>query len=89
MAKSRFRPDRQGIGELMRGPEVQKMVRRSGDRIARSAGDGFEADTWISPTPGRSGQPRAVSGIFAQSWRARSRQSRDNVLQRARDAGRT
>lgn len=59
----RFKPDSKGIGDFMRGTEVQKLVRASGDRIADRAGEA-KADTWISPEPGRSGQPRAVSGVF-------------------------
>lgn len=89
MAKRvRFKFDSGGMGKFMRGSEMQSMVRASGDRVASAAGRGFEADTWISPEPGRSGQPRAVSGVKAETWSARRRQSRDNVLQRARDAGR-
>lgn len=86
---AKFKPDSRGIGAFMRGPEVQTMVRRSGDRVARAAGDGFEADTWISPAPGRTPEPRAVSGVKAETWSARYRQARDNVLQRARGAGAT
>lgn len=80
--------DSKGVGRFMRGPEVRRMVRASGDRIAAAAGPGFEADTWVSPEPGRSGQPRAVSGVRVATWRAAHRQARDNVLQRARGAGR-
>lgn len=65
MGGVKFTPDRPGIGAFLRGHEVQEMVRQSGDRIAERAGSKFEADTWISPEPGRSGQPRAVSGVKA------------------------
>lgn len=65
MGRVKFRPDKPGIGAFLRGPEVRAMVRESGDRIAERAGRQFEADTWISPEPGRSGQPRAVSGVKA------------------------
>ena len=95
MAKRvRVKLDENGMGQMLAGPEVRAMVRASGDRIAASAGPGFEADTWVSPTRGTSRKgysnpPRAVSGVTAETWPARRRQSRDNVLQRARDAGRT
>lgn len=89
MAKPKVKLDRVGMGQFMRGPEMRAMVRASGDRIANAAGAGFEADTWISPEPGRSGQPRAVSGVAPETFTARQRNARDNVLLRARDAGRT
>lgn len=68
MAQMKFRADTKGIGEFLAGREVQKMVRRSGDAIARRAGPKFEADTWIAPTQGTSKRgnstpPRAVSGV--------------------------
>ena len=95
MAKRvRVKLDENGMGQMLAGSEVRAMVRASGDRIAASAGPGFEADTWISPTRGTSKRgysnpPRAVSGVFPETDAARRKQSSDNVLQRARDAGRT
>ena len=95
MAKRvRVKLDENGMGRMLAGSEVRAMVRASGDRIAASAGPGFEADTWISPTRGTSKRgysnpPRVVSGVFPETNAARRKQSSDNVLQRARDAGRT
>ena len=95
MAKRvRVKLDENGMGRMLAGSEVRAMVRASGDRIAASAGPGFEADTWVSPVRGRSKRgnsrpPRAVSGVFAETTVAYRKQMEDNVLQRARDAGRT
>lgn len=95
MAKRvRVKLDENGMGRMLAGSEVRAMVRASGDRIAASAGPGFEADTWISPTRGTSKRgysnpPRVVSGVFPETDAARRKQSSGNVLQRARDAGRT
>ena len=95
MAKRvRVKLDENGMGQMLAGSEARAMVRASGDRIAASAGPGFEADTWISPTRGTSKRgysnpPRVVSGVFPETDAARRKQSSDNVLQRARDAGRT
>ena len=94
MAKRvRVKLDENGMGRMLAGSEVRAMVRASGDRIAASAGPGFEADTWISPTRGTSKRgysnpPRVVSGVFPETDAARRKQSSDNVLLRARDAGR-
>ena len=95
MAKRvRVKLDENGMGQMLAGSEVRAMVRSSGNRIAAAAGPGFEADTWISPTRGTSKRgysnpPRVVSGVFPETDAARRKQSSDNVLQRARDAGRT
>lgn len=85
--------DQKGMGQLLAGREVARMVRSSGDRIAARAGEGFEADTWISPSRGvsrrgNSNPPRVVSGVAPIDARARVKQARSNVLQRSRDAGR-
>ena len=82
-----------GMAAFLRGHEVARMVRSSGERVAAAAGDGFEADTWISPTRGvskrgYSNPPRVVSGVTPETDSAARRNSRDNVLLRARDAGR-
>lgn len=79
MAKN-FKLDGKGAGELLRGREVQRMVRASGDRIARRAGPGFEADTWVGN--------RAISGVITSNAEAMRAQSRNNMLQRSVDAGR-
>lgn len=77
-----------GMTAFLRGPEVARMVRSSGDRVAARAGDGFEADTWVSPVRGRRLPARVISGVTPQTNKARARQSRDNVLLRSIDAGR-
>lgn len=82
-----------GLAAFLRGPEVAGMVRASGERIAAAAGAGFKADTWISPTRGtsrrgHSNPPRVVSGVTTETYEARRRNARDNILLRARDAGR-
>ena len=91
--KAKVRLDENGMGQFLAGAEVRRMVRSSGDRIAAAAGQGIEADTWISPTRGTSKRgysnpPRVVGGVSATTAAARVRNARDNVLLRARDAGR-
>ena len=87
-SKPSVKLDRGAVGALLRGPEVRRMVGSSAERIAARAGSGFAADVWISPDRGRSGEPRAVGGVRTDSFGARKRQSRENLLVRARDAGR-
>lgn len=84
--------DEGGMGAFLSGREVAGMVRSSADRIASAAGRGFEADTWISPSRGtskrgNSNPPRVIGGVTAVTWGAARRNSKDNTLLRARDAG--
>ena len=94
MAKRvRVKLDEGGMGRLLAGSAVAGMVRSSGERVAAAAGDGFEADTWVSATRGvsrrgNSNPPRVVSGVAPETFGARRRNARDNILLRARDAGR-
>lgn len=86
--KASVKLDRGAVGVFLRGPEARRMVGASAERIAARAGGGFVSDVWVSPDRGRSGEPRAVGGVKTDSFGARRRQSRDNILVRARDAGR-
>lgn len=90
----RVKLDSRGLDALLAGREVTGMIGGSAERVAAAAGRGFEADTWISPTRGTSKRgnsyaPRVVGGVRAETFSARVRNSRDNILLRARDAGRT
>lgn len=88
MAKSNYVPDSKGVGEFLRSSEMQKMVRRSGDAIAARSGSKFVADTWISPTAGRSGEPRAVSGVFLKPNKFPRGSKAQDKVRGAIDAGR-
>lgn len=77
-----------GMGAFLTGPEVEAMVGGEAARVARVAGKGFEADTWIDFMPRRSARgnvnpPRIVGGVTATSIEARVRNARDNTLIRA------
>lgn len=74
---------RGGMAALLRGPEVAGMVRGEADRVARIAGPGFEADTWLSPVPGSKAPARVIAGVAATTIQARVRNARDHTLLRA------
>lgn len=63
MARVQVRLNREGIGAFLQSPQVARMVRASGERIARSAGRGAVADTYLPTTTARSGWPRVISGV--------------------------
>lgn len=72
-----------GLNEVMKSQGVADELQRRGERIARAAGAGFSAETdqpqhrWIARTY-----------VKAETFEARAREARDNVLLRALDAGR-
>lgn len=72
-----------GLNAVMKSQGVADELQRRGERIARAAGAGFSAETdqpqhrWIARTY-----------VKAETFEARAREARDNVLLRALDAGR-
>lgn len=72
-----------GLNEVMKSQGVADELQRRGERIARAAGAGFSAETdqpqhrWIARTY-----------VKAETFEARAREARDNVLLKALDAGR-
>lgn len=72
-----------GLNAVMKSRAVADELQRRGERIARAAGAGFSAETdqpqhrWIARTY-----------VKAETFEARAREARDNVLLRALDAGR-
>ncbi len=62
-----------GIGQLLRGEEMQGMVAEYGARAAGIAGDGYDYETH------NTGQ-RQAANVFPASAKARSDNSRNNTL---------
>ena len=60
---------------LVRGAPVQKLVREHGDRLAAAAGDGFVASYM-------QGKSRFGGIVYADTWSAKHRDRRENVLVR-------
>lgn len=73
--------NRKFAGELLKSPAVLADVRRRADRVAAAAGPGFEASSMI-------GRNRARASVRADTFSARVRNSRQNILIRALEAGR-
>ena len=70
-----------GFKALRTAPGVKQDLNNRAKRIAEAAGDGFEAHE----SPGKN---RARATVGARTAKARRKQSKDNVLQRALSAGR-
>ena len=60
---------------LVRGAPVQNLVREHGDRLAAAAGDGFVASYM-------QGKSRFGGIVYADTWSAKHRDRRENVLVR-------
>ena len=73
--------NRKAAGEILKSPAVLADVRARADRVAAAAGPGFEASSMI-------GRNRARASVKADTFSARVRNSRQNILLRALEAGR-
>lgn len=78
--KARIKLNNKGFRELRKDPNVKADLMRRARKVAEAAGDGFGA----SESPGKN---RARATVGTRSYKGRKRQARDNVLQRALNAG--
>lgn len=70
-----YRSSHKGMEELARGAVAQGLVREHGERLAAAAGDGFVASYM-------QGKSRFGGIVYADTWSAKHRDRRDNVLVR-------
>ena len=73
--------NRKAAGEILKSPAVLADVRARADRVAAAAGPGFEASSMV-------GRNRARASVRADTFSARVRNSRENILLRGLEAGR-
>lgn len=73
--------NRKFMGELLKSPVVLAEVRARANRVRDAAGPGFEASSMV-------GRNRARASVRADTFSARVRNSRQNILLRALEAGR-
>lgn len=72
----KIRWDNSAFGQLLKGPEVTRLVAERTEAAAAAAGDGFGH---VMHTAGT--RPRGV--LWTITWKAKKEQARDAVLQRA------
>lgn len=80
-ALTKFTLNSKGIAALLKSSEVQREVKSRADRIAGTAGEGYEADLYI-------GRTRARAGVIAVTPEAMNKERKHRTLTRAFDAGR-
>lgn len=81
MAKSEIKLNRANIAKVLKSAEVQAELKRRGDRIARAAGPGNEAEAFVGAT-------RARVTVRTATTEARVKEATGRTLTRALDAGR-
>ena len=85
-AKTKLKLNKKGFAALRNSAEVRADLDARASRIAHEAGKGFTRRAARVGTKGR--EPRARASVGTNSWASRVRQSRENVLQKALNAGR-
>ena len=72
----KYKPSKRGVAELLKSQEMQDMLAAKAAVIAARAGDGFTSGV-------RVGRSRARAYVLPETYRARRRQAKDHVLERA------
>jgi hypothetical protein len=78
--------NRAAMESILQAPEILADVRARAERVRDAAGPGFEMSSMIGA--GRAAAGRARASVRAESFSARVRNSRENILIRALEAGR-
>lgn len=72
----KFKPNKRTAEAILKGPEVQALLARRAAEVASRAGEGFTSGV-------RVGKDRARAYVLPETYKARRRQARDHVLERA------
>ncbi len=76
MAKMKFKLNRAGVGQLLKGQEMQNILNSYAYASLSRLGDGYEADTFV-------GFDRAHAIVKAVTTEARRENSENNTLLKA------
>lgn len=72
----KFKPNKRAAEAILKGSEVQALLARKAAEVASRAGEGFTSGV-------RVGKDRARAYVLPETYKARRRQARDHVLERA------
>lgn len=72
----KFKPNKRTAEAILKGPEVRALLARKAAEVASRAGEGFTSGV-------RVGKDRARAYVLPETYKARRRQARDHVLERA------
>lgn len=72
---ARYKPNHAGLREVLASPQAASLVSDHAERIAAECGDGFVASQ-------RMGRVRQRAIVYADTWSAKHRDARENVMVR-------
>lgn len=76
MAKSKFKLNYSGVGQLMKSAEMQSVLTEKASAIKNRCGDGYGQDVYV-------GKSRANAMVFADSSAAKRDNMKNNTILKA------
>lgn len=76
MSKMKFKLNRQGVSQLLKGQEMMSIVEKQASNIQSRCGDGFATDSHV-------GRNRVNAMVYADTIPAKRRNNRENTLLKA------
>ncbi|MGG5373525.1 hypothetical protein [Enterococcus sp. AZ196] len=76
MAKTKFKLNHTGVGQLLKSAEMQSVLEEKATGIRNRAGEGYNQDTYV-------GKNRANAMVYADSYQAKRDNMKNNTLLKA------
>ncbi|MDG3374410.1 hypothetical protein P5D95_23095 [Vibrio parahaemolyticus] len=76
MAKSKFKLNHSGVGQLLKSAEMQSVLTEKATAIKNRAGEGYGQDVYV-------GKTRANAMVYADSYKAKRDNMKNNTLLKA------
>ncbi len=76
MAKTKFKLNHSGVGQLLKSAEMQNILEEKATGIRNRAGEGYKQDTYV-------GKTRANAMVYADSYAAKRDNMKNNTLLKA------
>ena len=76
MSKFRFELNQAGVRALMQSPEMQSILKDKAGNAVNRLGSGYDSDIFV-------GKNRANAMVYADSFKARLENSRENTILKA------
>ena len=76
MSKFKFELDQAGVRALMQSPEMQSILKDKAGNAVNRLGSGYDSDIFV-------GKNRANAMVYADSFKARLENSRENTILKA------
>lgn len=76
MAKSGFKLNYAGVGQLLKSTEMQKVLEEKATAVKNRCGDGYEQDIYV-------GKTRANAMVYAETFEAKRDNMKNNTILKA------